>query len=310
MGMTLPSPLRGIIPPLPTPLLAPDKLDVEGLDRLIGYVLAGGVHGLFLLGSTGEGPSLSPRLRRELIRHACRITRGRVPVLTGITDTSAEESVSLAQFAADAGADAVVVAAPCYFRTTQVELLEHIRRLVPRLTLPVLLYNIPIFTGNAFEIPTVMEAAKLPGVIGFKDSSGDMIAYHRMRLALSGRPGFSLLVGSEELLADAVLLGGHGSVAGGANLDPRLYVDLYEAAMAGKLAEVRLLHDRVLRLATGIYRVGSYGAGFLKGIKCALSLMGICGEALAEPYVPLDGEHREHIRARLEEMGLLGVTVR
>ena len=93
-----------------TPLRARDELDVAGSERLIEHIVNGGVSGLFILGTTGEGPSLSYRLRRELITLACRQVRGRVPVLVGITDTAFVESVNLARHAADAGADALVLA--------------------------------------------------------------------------------------------------------------------------------------------------------------------------------------------------------
>src|SRR5687767_8148332 len=102
------APLTGIIPPLVTPLKDRDTLDVEGLERVIEHVLSGGVHGLFLLGTTGEGTSLSYRLRREMISAACRQVKRRVPVLVAVTDTAFIESVALARHAAEAGADAVV----------------------------------------------------------------------------------------------------------------------------------------------------------------------------------------------------------
>ncbi|MHC4569171.1 MAG: dihydrodipicolinate synthase family protein, partial [Planctomycetota bacterium] len=100
----LPGPLRGIIPPLVTPLLDRDTLDTAGLERLIEHVLAGGVHGLFILGTTGEAPSLSYRLRYEVIDRVCGQVAGRVPVLVGITDTSFVESANIARKAEDAGA--------------------------------------------------------------------------------------------------------------------------------------------------------------------------------------------------------------
>ena len=111
----LAQPLRGIIPPMVTPLLDRDTLDVAGLERLIEHILAGGVHGLFILGTTGETPSLSHRLRHELIERVCAQVRGRVPVLVGITDTSFVESVELGRKAAQVGAQALVLAPPYYF---------------------------------------------------------------------------------------------------------------------------------------------------------------------------------------------------
>lgn len=114
-GSKLPRPLRGIVPPMVTPLTARDTLDHAGLERLIEHMIAGGIHGLFILGTTGEGPSLSYRLRRELIQETCRRVAGRIPVLVGVTDTAFVESVKLADCAAQAGADAVVFQRPTTF---------------------------------------------------------------------------------------------------------------------------------------------------------------------------------------------------
>src|SRR5947207_2055765 len=122
-------PLRGIIPPLPTPLHGRDALDVAGLERLIEHVLGGGLAGLFVLGTTGEATSLSYRLRREMIERTCRLVRGRVPVLVGITDTSFIESVELARFAEASGAQAVVASTPYYLPLGQPELIEYLEHL-------------------------------------------------------------------------------------------------------------------------------------------------------------------------------------
>src|SRR3972149_2815409 len=131
----LPKPLRGIIVPMVTPLLDRDTLDVAGLERLIEHILAGGVHGLFVLGTTGEAPSLSYARRFELIERVCAQVQWRVPVLVGITDTSFVESVRIACKAKEAGAQAVVLAPPYYFPAGQPELLEYLQHLTPELPL-------------------------------------------------------------------------------------------------------------------------------------------------------------------------------
>src|SRR5215469_14647740 len=104
--------LNGIIPPMITPLSGRDELDVEGLEKLVEHILSGGVGGLFILGTTGEGPSLSYRLRRELIERVCKQVNRRVSVLVGITDTAFVESINIARCAADFGGTAVVAAPP------------------------------------------------------------------------------------------------------------------------------------------------------------------------------------------------------
>lgn len=300
----LPRPLRGIIPPMITPLLDRDTLDVAGLERLIEHILAGGVHGLFILGTTGEAPSLSYRLRYELIERVCGQVKGRVPVLVGITDTSFVESVNVARKAQDAGAQAVVLAPPYYFPAGQAELLEYLKHLTPELPLPVFLYNMPSYTKLVFEPETIRAAADLPGIAGIKDSSGNMPYFRRLQSLLKDRPDFSLLMGQEELLAEAVLLGGHGSVCGGANLIPELYVELYNAACSKDMPKVESLHQKVMQLSTTIYGVGRYESSVLKGLKCALSCIGICNDFLAEPFHRFRRAERKVIQRYVKELGI------
>ncbi|MEO5098605.1 dihydrodipicolinate synthase family protein, partial [Bacteroides thetaiotaomicron] len=200
-------PLSGIIPPLVTPLLDDDVLDVEGLQRLIEHLIAGGVHALFVLGTTGESQSLSYKLRVEMIKNTCRIAKGRLPVLVCISDTSIVESVNLACLAADHGADAVVSAPPYYFATGQPELIEFYEHLLPQLPLPLFLYNMPTHTKVNFAPATIQRIAENPGVIGFKDSSANTVYFQSVMYAMKDNPDFSMLVGPEEIMAESVLLG-------------------------------------------------------------------------------------------------------
>lgn len=300
----LESPLRGIIPPMVTPLLGRDELDLDGLERLIEHILAGGVHGLFILGTTGEAPSLSHRLRFELIERTCRQVGRRVPVLVGITDTSFVESVNMARRAADAGAQAVVVAPPYYFPAGQPELLEYLEHLVSALPLPLFLYNMPSHTKLFFEPETVHAASGIPGIVGMKDSSANMVYFHQLQFLHRDRPGFSLLIGPEELLGETLLLGGHGGVCGGANVWPELYVGLFNAAVDRDLEAAARLHERVMAVSTTIYSVGKYKSSYLKGLKCSLSCKGICSDFLAEPFHRFRAEERAIIARHLEELDL------
>jgi 4-hydroxy-tetrahydrodipicolinate synthase len=289
-----------------TPLLDRDTLDAPGLERLIEHILAGGVHGLFILGTTGETPSLSHRIRHELIERVCSQVLGRAPVLVGITDTSFVESVELARKSAQVGAQALVLAPPYYFPTSQPELLEYLGHLAPELALPLFLYNSPNRPKPAFSPQTVRAAADIPGIVGLKDSSASMIYFHQVQSLLADRPDFTLLMGPEQLLAESVLLGAHGGVCGGANLLPRLYVDLYEAAVAKDLARIESLHRTVMQIDATLYSVGHYESSFLKGLKCALSCLGICSDFLAEPFHRFRGPEREVIRGYLKELGIAG----
>jgi len=295
-------PLAGIIPPLVTPLCGRDELDVPGLERLLERVLAGGVAGVFLLGTTGEGPSLGGRLRREVIQRACRQINRRVPVLVGITDPAFVESAALARCAADAGADALVLAPPYYLPEAQPELWEYLTHLLPELPLPLFLYNLPALTKVSFELETLRHALDEPRLIGLKDSSGSMIYFHRALALARRRPDWTVLMGPEEMLFDAVLAGGHGGVNGGANVFPQLYVRLYAAARAGDLPRARELHAAILRVSESLYRIGRHASAIIKGIKCALACLGVCDDFMAEPFHRFRADERALVQRRVAEL--------
>jgi 4-hydroxy-tetrahydrodipicolinate synthase len=274
---------QGIIPPLVTPLVGRDILNVAGLHRLIEHVIAGGVSGIFILGTTGEAPSLSHRLRCELIERACAIVAGRVPVLVGVTDTAFVESLNVAQIAAEAGAAAVVLSTPYYFPAGQAELIGYIEHITQELPLSLLLYNMPSLTKVWFEIETLKQLSSIESIIGIKDSSGDLPYFERLLDLRSERPDWSILMGPDHLLVDALRLGADGGVAGGANLFPGLFVECYEAVRRGDEPRVRRLREQIDEFQP-IYNIGKYASRYIKATKCALSLMGICDDFMAEPF--------------------------
>ena len=297
--------IRGVIPPMVTPLVDNDHLDETGLERLVEHVLAGGVHGLFLLGTTGEAPDLPYEVRRRLVRRTSEIVAGRVPILVGVTDTVFTESLKLADFAKECGAEGIVAAPPYYFAAGQPELVDYYTRLADRAPLPLYLYNMPSQVKVSIAVPTVVELAKHPNVFGLKASSGNIGYFTACRYALRNDPDFSILMGPEEAMGEVVLMGADGGVAGGANLFPKTFVDLYDAAVAKDVDRVRELQERVMRVSSLIYGIGHHNSSFVKGVKCALSLMGVCSDVLAAPREPFNAPDRELVRRRLVELGAL-----
>ncbi|MEN8118848.1 MAG: dihydrodipicolinate synthase family protein [Bacteroidota bacterium] len=292
--------LKGIIPPVITPLLNNDKLDVKGLENLIEHLIAGGVHGLFLLGTNGEATSLNYELRKELIEKACKVINKRVPVFVGITDTSFTGSVEIAEFAKSVGVDAVVVAPPYYMPISQEEMMVYLENLSAALPLPFVIYNMPSCTKMHLSIETVKKAKEL-GALGIKDSSGDMFYLYSLIEEFKGSPEFSIMAGTELYLPDAIMHGGHGAIAGGANVFPRLFVDLYKASVKKDLAEIDRLRKIVVKLYDTIYNVGNSPMKITKGTKCSLSVMGICNGYMAHPLREFSGHERELIKQYLEE---------
>ncbi len=288
----------GIIPPIITPMVGRDQLDHAGLGRLIEHLLSGGVHGVFALGTTGESPSLSYALRREMVARTIELVRSRVPVLVGITDTSFVETVQLAKHAADCGATALVLSTPYYFPAGQTELRYYVDELMQELPLPVMLYNIPSLTKVAFEIPTLEYLTRHPKIVGLKDSGGDL-GYYEQAIGLKKlRPDWSILLGPEALLAESLKLGGDGGVAGGANIFPSLFVQLYQAVRDSD-PNWQVLQQRVERLQK-IYDVGKYASRFIKATKCGASLLGICDDFLADPFHRFHPEDRAKVEAILK----------
>jgi 4-hydroxy-tetrahydrodipicolinate synthase len=198
-----------------------------------------------------------------------------------------------------------VLAPPYYFPAGQQELIEYLGHLLKQLPLPLFLYNMPSHTKLFFEPETVRRIAEHPGVAGLKDSSANMVYFHQLQVLFKNRPDFSLLVGPEELLAETLLLGGHGGVNGGANFFPQVYVSLYDAAQRGDLNAVIKHHEKIMKIRSSVYSVGKYGSSIIKGIKCALSLMGICDDFMAEPFHRFKEPERELIRKNLISLELI-----
>ncbi|SHF84365.1 4-hydroxy-tetrahydrodipicolinate synthase [Mariniphaga anaerophila] len=298
-------PLRGIIPPLVTPLLDNETLDLDGLERLIEHVISGGVHGVFILGTTGEFASLSHLLKYELIKTTCTLVNKRVPVLVGVSDSAFTESVNLARCAAENGADAVVLTPPYYFASAQPELLEYLNRIMPQIPLPLFIYNMPVHTKVMFAPETVISAAEISGIVGMKDSSGNLTYFNQIRYLMKDKcPDFTFMIGPEELLSEFVLMGGHGGVNGGANLFPGLYVDLYKASLAKDFERISKLRQKVIQISTSLYTIGHYGSSYLKGLKCALSVTGVCNDFMAEPFHRFKKPERSRVKEAIAALEL------
>ncbi|MFA5326786.1 MAG: dihydrodipicolinate synthase family protein [Prolixibacteraceae bacterium] len=293
--------LKGIIPPVVTPLINHKELDVKGLENLIEHLISGGVHGLFMLGTTGEATSISYELRKELIKRTSEFVNHRIPVVVGITDTSIDGSLEIEEYTAKMGLDGVVIAPPYYLPISQDEMKEYLEVLVPQLSLPFLMYDMPGCTKLHMSLPTIKRAKEL-GAIGVKDSSGDMTYLYSLIQEFKDSPDFSIIAGTELFLPETIMHGGHGAVAGGANLFPKLFVDLYNASLKKDFAEIEKLRDKMIRIEDLIYNIGKHSSKYIKGIKCALSVMNICEDYVAMPIRRYGKDDRQKIEKNIREL--------
>ncbi len=309
--MPLPTPLRGVVPPVITPLTPTGEVDTASLRRLVAHLIGAGVHGLFLLGSSGEAAYLTDAQRRTALETAVDATAGRMPVLAGVIETTTARVLERAADAVSAGADALVATTPFYARTHPVEIADHFRRVRDGAGLPLFAYDIPVAVHTRLPRDTVLDLAADGTLTGLKDSSGDEGSLRRLLLGLRRRAaGFTVLTGSELTVDGALLAGADGVVPGLGNVDAAGYVRLYDAARAGDWAGARAEQDRLAALfaltEAGDPALMGAGSSALGAFKAAARLLGLIDcAATAAPQVPLDEAAVDRVRARLTEAGLL-----
>ena len=307
--------LTGLIPPMVTPLDEKRRLDKQGTKNMVRHLLKGGVDGIFLLGTTGEGPHLSYAVREELVKTVCAEVRksGRavaprpphraIPVLVGITETDMDDAVAFAAKCKAFGASAAVAAPPYYFKLTQAECVAWFTKMADRLPLPLVIYDMPAHTDTIVEPATVAALAGHPNIIAMKDSSSIIALFNKFRVALEPfADKFSLFMGPDEAMGEAVLLGADGGVCTGANLWPAQFKAMYLAAKAGDVEKVRCLQRFTTMSSYLLYGLGQGQIGFLKGVKCALSEMGLIRNVLAEPFTPFSGKMERQVEVAVGKL--------
>ncbi|HOO30129.1 MAG TPA: dihydrodipicolinate synthase family protein [Bacillota bacterium] len=300
--MTADFELKGIIPPLVTPLDDDGALDEQAFRRSIRRMVRAGASGIFILGSSGEFAALTDACKARVIETAVDEVGGKMPVLVGVGDTSTARVFENMQAAALPGVSAIVVCTPYYFPTQQEALVKFYEDIAEKSQVPVVLYNVPQTTKTWIGIETVRRLTDNPNIIGIKDSSGDFDYHQRLISLASSASRFSVLQGDELSIGASVLMGGHGAVPGIANLDPKACVDLYDAAASGDAATAVKMQSGVSSLCE-VYKHGGSPVGALKA---CLKMMGEGSGKLTHPLddqKPLDD--LEILSRILSEHGLI-----
>lgn len=299
----------GVVPPVVIPLTTGFEVDYPSFTRVLDHLLDGGVHGLFLLGSTSEVVFHDEATRRRVIDHAVDRVRGRVPVFVGVIDPTTDRVIGHARAAQAAGADAVVVTAPFYTRTSQPEIIDHFRYIREALDVPIVAYDIPVCVGLKLERRTTVTLAREGTIAGLKDSSGDDGNLRYVMSDTSDLTDFFAMTGSE-ILVDSVLgMGVHGVVPGLGNVDPRGYVRLWDRCKAGDFAAARKEQERLCRLFEMV-RISqprtSPGSAGVGAFKTAMRRLGIIDtNTMARPQRSLNDEEAAAIDDILRQTGLL-----
>jgi 4-hydroxy-tetrahydrodipicolinate synthase len=300
--------LHGIVPALITPLDERGEVDDASVHALIDFQVAAGVHGLLVLGSTGEGPLLSTAQKLRMVRATVDAVRGRLPVMVGISSSSPSETVAFGQQAQAAGANALVTTSPFYFLHSQAELPTYFRYLKQRLDLPLASYDVPSAVKVKLSASTVRALAEEGLVIGIKDSSGDLAGFREMVIATEHLPDFRAFTGSEHYVDAALLVGGHGGVLGLGSVIPEVYVGIYDAATTGDWPRANQLQKQAIAALQMIYAGasgGSFSASAVSSFKVALREMGILRTAtVSVPLQALAADEEERVRQVLRAAGI------
>ena len=282
-----------------TPLTKDGKVNEKVLRRFIDYLIAGGSHGLFVVGTTGEFYGLSAEEKKELFEITVDQTNGRVPVYAGTGAITTREAILLTRYAEEVKVDAVSVLTPMFISPSQNELIKHYISIADSTGLPVLLYNNPPKTGVNLTAATVEKLANVPNIVGIKDSSGDFTLTAEY-IRLTRDKDFHVLMGRDTLIHAALCHGGKGSIAACANVAPRLVADIYDKYMAG---DIKGSLDAQFRLAP--LRIAFNLGTFPAVIKEGLNLLGFDAGPCMEPVGPMSDEERQQLRKILTDMGLL-----
>jgi len=304
-GWTWDIALRGVIPPMISPLDAAGQVDVDAVGRVAAYILGGGCSGLFVLGGTGQGPWLSSSQRNGIVRASVRAAAGRAPVLVGLMLPGTAPARDAALQAADAGADALVVGSPYYFGVDSASQQRHVEAILSATSLPVLLYNIPQCTHIPLAPEAVAALAAEPRVLGIKDSWGDLPYFQSLLTLKLTRPSFRVLQGHEHAAMASLLLGADGLIPGLGNVAPRVMVDLVRAGHAGDVQTCQSLHAQILEL-TAMY---TQKAG-LPGLYAACALLGLAPNTPAEPWIAPADDDLAAIEMILRQHDLLPTAAR
>ena len=292
--------LRGIIPPVVTPFTPDQELDLSRLKSHIDWQLARGVHGIFVLGTTGEFYALDDGEKQAVVAVAVAHVAGRSPVFVGTGAETTREVIRLTQMAEKEGAGGVSVITPYFIKPTQSELADHFKRVAESTRLPVVLYNNPATCGGVSIDPdTAGKLAQVPNIIGIKDSSGDLQNTIEI-LRNTPRETFAVLNGRDTLILAALQAGVQGAIPASCNIAPDLCVGIYESFVRGDIEAARQFQSRL----HGVRMAMSLGTGN-SAVKEAMALLGHGAGPMRSPVAPFGDEKRARLRGILEKAGLL-----
>jgi len=292
-------PITGSIPALVTPMLADGSVDYATLRQLIDWHIAEGTDCIGVVGTTGESPTVNVEEHREIIRVSVEQAKGRVPIMAGCGANSTAEAIELAKFAQSVGADCQLQVVPYYNKPTQEGLYQHFKAIAEAVPeLPIILYNVPGRSVADMQHDTVLRLAKVPGIVGIKEATGNI---ERAQWLIRDLPKeFAVYSGDDPTAVALMLCGGKGNVSVTANVAPRLMHELCVAAIAGDVKKAMEIQFKLMPVHKNLFVEANPIP-----VKWAMTRMGLCGGTLRLPMTELSKPQQHVVEAALRASGLI-----
>jgi 4-hydroxy-tetrahydrodipicolinate synthase len=292
--------VKGVIAAVVTPIDSKENLDENGLRRLITHLIKGGINGLFVLGSCGEGPALTDKVKLKTVEVTVEEAASNIPVFAGALETSTMRAVEFSSKLKSAGADAVVILPPYYFSAYDDQaIINHYSSIAAKINLPVIAYNLPIVTTRSITVKVFKELVKIENIISLKDSSGNFDEFLKI-LDISKENNFPVYQGIESLAGSSLLSNADGIVMGGANIIPSIFTKLYKESTLGNIKIVLELQKIVNQLIS-VFREEC----FYSSMKYALEVLGICSGRVTEPMPTISETQKKRIKKKLKEINII-----
>lgn len=291
------SPFKGVLPALVTPF-RDGAVDEAAFVALVERQIAGGVHGLVPVGTTGESATVSHEEHRRVVELCVRTARGRVPVIAGAGSNSTDEAIDLTRHAKAVGADAALVVSPYYNRPSQEGIYLHYKAINDAVQLPIVIYNVPSRTGSDMSGELVERLAKLPNIVGIKDASGDLGRQALQRIGCGD--DWIMLTGDDPNGVGYMAQGGHGCISVTANVAPEACAAMYDACLKNDWETARYWQDRLILLHKALFADASPSP-----TKFALATLGLCSEDSRLPIAPCSEAARGQVLDAMRAAGVL-----
>ena len=290
----------GVVVPMVTPFTEKGEVDLKSVENLTEHVVSNNCHP-FILGTTGEGLSTSLKMKKDYIRQAVEVNRGRGTLYAGIASMCFDDAVEMSKLFFDSGADVVVAHLPSYYKISDSSMLKYFTQLADRVNGPMMIYNISSTTHMSVPIKVIEELSQHPNIVGLKDSEHDVERIITLLSKFKDNSEFSYLLGWAAQSVNFLSNGGDGIVPSTGNAYPQLYYKLYRSVLENDMETANKMQE-ITNDISAVYQQGKLLSESLPALKVILKTLGICESYAIAPCFELSSEQELEIIEKLKKL--------